>query len=674
MTRKRNDARRERLRTGVGTAGVILCAAIFLVAATTTTAGTIHWLRGDHFYPRLSTADARWLVAGRAGDWLPGVLATLPADADLDFVPDRKSLGDSDWTAAYYLYPRSLHVPDGTPPVGSPGGPPASRDKTRPLLRHGQLTGPLLPTSDDGKMDRTFPPGAVSWRGGLAWLLTAMAAWGWGGLIIRWLGNRRDGAALGASAPLHAGLSLITGLGWLGTLGSFAALVGGAGQWLLVAGSTGAGVACLVGQRLLRRAGGIRFRDRRERARDGRSTDGATGPGRRTRAVARLMCGVLAACICAAVAASFARAVSEPMVHWDERFQWAYKAKVLLAEGGINGPTFQDADRPHLHRHYPLLIPALEAHVARLAGGFGQERAVKALFPLFLAGLLLVVYGASRQVLPPWLALLVTATLAALPPLHHATRTQGGPAHTGFADLPLAAFMAATATALALWQDHRGSGSRPDISPYPFALLAALHAGYALLTKPEGVVGAAAVFIVIAVLATRLGREGVVAPVPWRQRLAPAGVSLAILVTLSVPRLVIATTVPDAGTVGFTGDAAYLSRLAGPGLATALGANLVPAVEALVSAPFTRRWSGIGWLPLLGLLAAPALRRRPSHLLSLLLGLPLAADLAAFTLTGSQIEWHLSVALDRVWIQLLGVLFIIIARQIALYREGPGAV
>ena len=51
---------------------------------------------------------------------------------------------------------------------------------------------------------------------------------------------------------------------------------------------------------------------------------------------------------------------------------------------------------------------------------------------------------------------------------------------------------------------------------------------------------------------------------------------------------------------------------------------------------------------------------------ALLLLLPMAADLVAFTLTGSEITWHLAVALDRVWIQVLGPVFLISGAQLAL--------
>ena len=61
----------------------------------------------------------------------------------------------------------------------------------------------------------------------------------------------------------------------------------------------------------------------------------------------------------------------------------------------------------------------------------------------------------------------------------------------------------------------------------------------------------------------------------------------------------------------------------------------------------------------------PLMLRRGSHLLALVLLVPLAADLLAFTLTGSDIRWHLAVALDRLWIQVLAPVFLIIAAQIA---------
>jgi hypothetical protein len=392
------------------------------------------------------------------------------------------------------------------------------------------------------------------------------------------------------------------------------------------------------------------------------------------------------------MAASLARGVGEPMHHWDERFQWAYKGKILLEEGGITGPSFQEADRPHLHRGYPLLIPGLEAHLARLAGGFHQERAVKGLFPLFLAGLLLVSHGALRTRLPGPQALLLTALLAALPPLHHATRIQGGPAHTGFADLPLGAFLAAATLALLpLLPASQAPGSETRRPPFPAGALPgiALFAGLAFLTKPEG----AAILLAVLVTATlaaaswprngiRSGRRKGRGEIAGKRGMSgPASgvvralaVAALVLLFLLLPRILLGLSVPTTGTVGYTGDEDYLGRLEPGTLVAGLKQNFLPALMALAAAPLSFRWAFFGLLPLAGLLTIPAWRPWRAHLLVLLVLLPLAADLLAFVVTGSEVRWHLAVALDRIWMQLLAPVFVIIAGQLALVtcrRDSP---
>jgi hypothetical protein len=339
------------------------------------------------------------------------------------------------------------------------------------------------------------------------------------------------------------------------------------------------------------------------------------------------------------------------MHHWDERFQWGQKAKILLDEGGIRSAGFQAADRPHLHRHYPLLVPAVEAHVARLAGGFGQERAVKAIFPCLFAALVLVLHAALRSRLAEGTALAITLLFAALPPFHASTLIQGGSAHTGFADVPLAAFgLAALVLLLEAGRPEAGplSGDGENRSR-ALVIAAGLCGGFALLAKPEGIAVAAGT-VLAAGLAVRA--EGL------RSRLRYAAMALLAVAPLAVPQAALTFLVPTTGTVGFTADEAYLARLSIAGLGQGASANLPSALRAMAAAPFSLRWALFGLFPLAALgLRRPSGRRPgdpPATLVALpLIVLPLAADLLAYTFTGSDIAWHLTVSLDRLWMQVV---------------------
>jgi hypothetical protein len=632
-------------------------------------------------------AKVRRLVAGPTAGWLPVVLATVPPDTDLIYVTD--GMADPDWLAAYYLYPRRLHVRDSSF-LQDPARQRQAREQGMEVALH---RGHLLALPDLHPLELTdneapgFPPPPPAARGWLALVLLGLSAVGWGGSLLRLLRAPVLPAIDGHSLPgTRLGLALLAGLGLQGAITAYAALVGAAAHPALSWGLTALGLLMLIPARVwLLPASSRRI-----------PTAGlkGVGPGSVSTSLlgSPLLRGGLLVILLLLMAAALGRGVGEPMHHWDERFQWAYKGKILLEEGGITGPSFQEADRPHLHRRYPLLLPGLEAHLARLAGGFQQERAVKALFPLFFAGFLLVTHGALRTRLPGPQALLLTTLLAALPPLHHAARIQGGPAHTGFADLPLGAFLAAATLALLpfLPANHVSDPETRRLR-FPAGALPAitLFAGLAYLTKPEGVAILLAVLVTAALAAWSW---------PWNgirpgQRQAPVGTgtkrgvarpasgvaralaaAALVLLFLLLPRLLLGLSVPTTGTVGYTGDEDYLGRLEPGALVAGLKNNFLPALLALAAAPFSPRWAFFGLLPLAGLLAIRKWRPWRAHLLLLLVVLPLAADLLAFVVTGSQVRWHLAVALDRLWMQLLSPAFVIMAGQMALVSspgEGP---
>ncbi|MGH9427449.1 MAG: hypothetical protein ACRD2L_14245, partial [Terriglobia bacterium] len=86
----------------------------------------------------------------------------------------------------------------------------------------------------------------------------------------------------------------------------------------------------------------------------------------------------------------FADALSQPLLAFDARAIWAFKAKVLYFEQGIHNEAFLDGDRLHAKTRYPQLIPLAETFVASVSGGF-HESAIKLLFPCFYVALILLV-------------------------------------------------------------------------------------------------------------------------------------------------------------------------------------------------------------------------------------------------------------------------------------------
>jgi len=597
-------------------------------------------------------------VAGPTAAWLPGVLAGTPPDASILMVA--AEMRDPDWLTAYYLYPRELHVVSPDRLIDRTTALPAAGF----ILERGQLLtwpdrrpvavaeapgGPAEPPAST-----TLPPLFPSPRGLLALLLTVVTALGWGALALQMLSPE-----LIARVPRHGrwGLALLAGLGVIGAAGFVAAFASLTASFWLTLCLTGGGLAALLlGRRWLTQHLPVQEGLTPARQAPDDQKNRTSSPGATRRKLLR-MSGVLL--ISALAAAGMTRALGEPMHHWDERFQWSYKAKILLHEGGLHGPSFQEADRPHLHRRYPLLLPAVEAHTARLAGGFAQERAVKGLFPIFFVGLLLSLHAALRQRLCVDAAWIPVALCAALPPFHLATRIQGGAIHSGFADMPVAAL--ATALALCLVPGLSATGERLR----PAWGAAGLFAGLLFAIKPEGAAFLAAALVIAALTLRHPALR------PSRRQMMLAGLAAGVCI-LAV--LALHGSVPTEGTVGYTGDENYLGRLTPAALATGLRTNLPVAAAAMVAAPFSTRWSLFGLLPVAALITGLILRRGTggSHLLILLIVLPLAADLLAFTLTGSEVRWQMTVALDRLWMQVAPLLILMGGGQLGrLMRSAP---
>jgi len=182
----------------------------------------------------------------------------------------------------------------------------------------------------------------------------------------------------------------------------------------------------------------------------------------------------------------FADALSQPLLAFDARAIWAFKAKVLYFEQGIYNEAFLDADRLHAKTRYPQLIPLAETFIASVSGGF-YESAFKLLFPCFYVSLLLLVSSELSRAFGRRYALLSTSLFASLPVF---TIYANGGAASGYADLPLALYATALTTRLFRWLQEGSSGN---------LRLALLFASLTVLTKTEGL---ALVFIVF--LATAL--------------------------------------------------------------------------------------------------------------------------------------------------------------------------
>ncbi len=182
----------------------------------------------------------------------------------------------------------------------------------------------------------------------------------------------------------------------------------------------------------------------------------------------------------------FADALSQPLLAFDARAIWAFKAKVLYFEQGIYNEAFIQADRLHAKTRYPQLVPLSETFIASISGGF-HEPAIKLLFPCFYVSLILLVGSELSRSFDRRHALLGTSLFASLPVF---TIYANGGAASGYADLPLAFYVTALSTRLFRWLQ---GGSSANLR------LALLFTSLTVFTKTEGL---ALVFIVF--LATAL--------------------------------------------------------------------------------------------------------------------------------------------------------------------------
>lgn len=125
---------------------------------------------------------------------------------------------------------------------------------------------------------------------------------------------------------------------------------------------------------------------------------------------------------------------------WDGYQIWATKALVMYHTGALGKQWVAPGEQERL-TSYPHIVPLYEALVARIQGAFAWE-ALKPVFTVFYLSLLVAMVQAARLLVSLRIALAVTALVALLPAV--STRFSVG----GYADMPQAAFLAATIAAL----------------------------------------------------------------------------------------------------------------------------------------------------------------------------------------------------------------------------------
>ncbi len=163
-----------------------------------------------------------------------------------------------------------------------------------------------------------------------------------------------------------------------------------------------------------------------------------------------LLCLIVAASICFAL-------LNWRMAYlWDGFQIWASRAQMLFIEGRLAPERFPETLHVAAKIRYPPLISMYEALTTLVRGGGFDFDRFKPIFLVLFLGMVALTYEAGRRVAGSRSGLIAAALVALLPPLSM------GSAAGGYADMPLAFFVAAlTSAILADNENRRGFSATP---------------------------------------------------------------------------------------------------------------------------------------------------------------------------------------------------------------------
>lgn len=184
--------------------------------------------------------------------------------------------------------------------------------------------------------------------------------------------------------------------------------------------------------------------------------------------------GVLVAVLLAAVAVVFVGSLAEPIAEVDATAAWAFHAKVFFYERTVQPAYLTDGGCGRSLSHWPPLYPLAQTWTHMAMGTYDDLR-VKITFPLYFLAVLGIIYGSLKCHFPRSYCLAMLVILATVPAL--VVPFPAGSVASGYADLPLALFFAAAASAL-VWWVSTGNGR--------VLLLAAVYASLGMWVKREG--------------------------------------------------------------------------------------------------------------------------------------------------------------------------------------------
>jgi hypothetical protein len=286
----------------------------------------------------------------------------------------------------------------------------------------------------------------------------------------------------------RSGLAPLAGMAWAGIFGATLATTG---ERLSIAGLAGlTAVTCTVGA--------IRL---------GLSRTTWTHPPRARSNALERVAAITALAILTIVGASALTAFRvKPLAEYDGWAMWGMKARAIAALGSADIDVFASEAYERLHLEYPLLLPSLHALPLQAASDFSSNTIILQCFVIGVSGLF-AIWAVHRDRVRPALLFPFLAAIAAMP----AFFLQLG---SGYADVPLAVFVAGGLSAAARWLMDDRTG---------WIVLTSIFLAAAALTKNEGLLFAAAAYIPLLLAATGRRRAVavsaltvVVSYAPWR--------------------------------------------------------------------------------------------------------------------------------------------------------------
>jgi hypothetical protein len=188
--------------------------------------------------------------------------------------------------------------------------------------------------------------------------------------------------------------------------------------------------------------------------------------------------------LAAVVVAAAALFRVKPLAEYDGWAMWGMKSRAIAALGAADPGVFASAAYSRLHLEYPLLLPSLHALPLQLEDGFSSNTVVLSCFAIGLAGLA-AVWGLLRNRVRASILLPFVAALATAPAFF-------GQLATGYADVPVATFVAAGVVASGRWllDEERA-----------WLALMTLFVAAATLTKDEGLLFGVATYVALFIAA-----------------------------------------------------------------------------------------------------------------------------------------------------------------------------